>query len=156
MVLIVPCVSGYKIQIVYEKQESTVVGDKSIGVDIGLNNLASCVIDNGTKFIINGKPLKSINQYYNKKKSKLQSKLPSKQKTSRKINKLTDKRNKKIKDYMHKASNLFINKCSEIGVSKIVIGHNEGWKQEINIAKRNNQNFVSIPFNMFIEMISYK
>lgn len=127
-----------------------------LGIDIGLDNLASCVSNNGSCFIINGRPLKSINQYYNKRLAFLKSKLKDNKQISKQIRILTNKRNNKIKDYLHKASRMLINHVVSNDINTIIIGHNKCWKQEINIGKRNNQNFVSIPFNMFISMISYK
>ena len=131
-------------------------GNGIFGIDIGLDNLASCVSNNGSCFIINGRPLKSINQYYNKRLAFLKSKLKDNKHTSKQIRSLTNKRNNKIKDYLHKASRILVNHVVSNGINTIIIGHNKCWKQEINIGKRNNQNFVSIPFNVFISMISYK
>lgn len=126
-------------------------------IDLGLNNLATVTFSNNTHpLIINGKPLKSINQFYNKKKAELQSKLPKEQKTSNKIKQLTFKRNNKVNDYIHKASRILVNQLVSRDISQLIIGYNAGWKQEINIGKKNNQNFVPIPFLRFIEMIEYK
>lgn len=86
----------------------------------------------------------------------LKSKLKDNKHTSKQIRSLTNKRNNKIKDYLHKASRILVNHVVSNGINTIIIGHNKCWKQEINIGKRNNQNFVSIPFNVFISMISYK
>lgn len=69
---------------------------------------------------------------------------------------LTRKRNNKVKDYLHKASKEIINTCLEDNITTLIVGHNDGWKQESNLGKRNNQNFVSIPFDMFISMLRYK
>lgn len=80
-----------------------------LGIDIGLDNLASCVSNTGSCFIINGRPLKSINQYYNKKLAFLKSKLKDNKQISKQIRSLTDKRNNKIKDYLHKASRILVN-----------------------------------------------
>jgi putative transposase len=157
----------YKIEIIYiVKDIELIINDNYAGVDLGLNNLATIVMNNNLSksFIMNGKHLKSINQYYNKKLSKLKSELPNiiingekKQKSiSNKINKLTYKRNCKVNDYLHKASRLLVNKLKHNNISKIVIGNNKQWKTEINIGKKNNQNFVSIPHQKFIEMIKYK
>lgn len=153
----------YCIEIVYEKQEQNLIINNSYaGVDIGLNNLATIVTNDCKSFIINGKPLKSSNQYYNKKLSNLKSKLPFfknskiQVKYSNKIKKLTNKRNNKIKDYLHKASAKVVNTLRQANISKIVIGQNKDWKQSINIGKKTNQNFVSIPHANYINMISYK
>ena len=106
--------------------------------------------------VINGRPLKSINQFYNKQKALFQSKLPKGIKSSKKITKLGFKRELKINDYLHKSSHYLINYCLENDLNTIIIGYNEGWKHEINIGKRNNQNFVNIPFEKLITMIEYK
>jgi putative transposase len=111
--------------------------------------------DGQNPIIINGKPLKSINQFYNKRKAQFQSKLKN-NKTSKKINKLSNKRNNKINDYLHKSSRFLVNQLVSKNISKLIIGYNKQWKQDINIGKRNNQNFVNIPFYKFIFMLKYK
>jgi putative transposase len=99
--------------------------------------------------------LKSINQYFNKEKSRLQSFIGD-QGTSRRITRLTNKRNKKVSDYLHKASRYIINLCCRKDIGKIIIGKNKQWKSGIEIGRVNNQNFVSIPHAQFIQMIEYK
>ena len=157
----IPSNKHYIAEVVYTQEPivcETLDKNKVIGIDVGLNNLAAIAGDIEPT-IINGKPLKAINQYYNKKKAQLQSKLPrSNQKfqSSHAINRLTDKRNNKVNDYLHKASRKVIDLCLANDVSRIVIGKNENWKQELNLGKRNNQQFTQIPFARFIDMISYK
>lgn len=157
-VRIVPKNNQYVIEVLYNVTECNHGLNKNnkIGIDLGLNNLAAITDTNGNMNLISGKPLKSINQYYNKKKAKLQSKLTGNKKSSNKIIKLTNKRNNKIKDYLHKASRKVIELCLTNNVGTIIIGKNINWKQNVNIGKKNNQNFVNIPFNSFIEMIQYK
>lgn len=143
-----------KIEIVYEKQLKLINydNDNSIGIDIGLNNLAAITSnEQNLSWLINGRPLKSINQYYNKKLALLKSKTATKQ-----IQLLNKKRKLKIDNYLHWASRKVINLCIENEISKIIIGKNDNWKQNINLGKRNNQNFVQIPFAKFIQMIQYK
>jgi putative transposase len=111
--------------------------------------------------IINGKPLKSINQHYNKQKAHLQSILETtnkhtNQKSSKRIQSITNNRNNKIKDFLHKASRYIVNHAVSNQINTIVIGYNKGWKQEINIGSKNNQNFVSIPFHTFLTQLQYK
>lgn len=154
-VRLVPRNDFYSVEVVYNKKENTSEGDKYIGIDLGINNLAT-IAGEVKPTIINGKPLKSVNQYYNKKKAKMQSKLPKNNKNSKQITKLTNKRNKKVDDYLHKASRKIIDICLANQVGNIVIGKNKGWKQNINIGKKNNQTFTSIPFSRFIHMIEYK
>jgi len=157
-VRIVPKNSSFTIEIVYEKQEEQLkTAGLTASIDLGVNNLATVAFsDFKTPISINGKPLKSINQYYNKTKAILQSKLKDERKNTNRITKLTNKRNNKITDYMHKASRTLVNQLVSRDVSKLIIGYNQNWKQDINIGKRNNQNFVQIPFEKFISMIEYK
>ncbi|KFZ25617.1 MAG: putative transposase [Candidatus Izimaplasma bacterium HR2] len=157
-VRIVPRYDHYVIEVIYNKEieDYELNQDNILGIDIGVNNLASISTTIGYTFIINGKPLKSINQYYNKVKSNLQSKLERNRFKSNRINKLTNKRNNKVNDYLHKSSRYIIDYCLTHNIGKIVIGNNKNWKQNIKIGKRNNQNFVAIPFVKFIDMIKYK
>lgn len=131
----------------------------SIGIDLGVNNLAACADNQGSKpFLINGRPLKAINQYYNKEKARYQSVLEKMngKKRSKRLEGMTKKRNRKIKDYLHKASRYLIDYCKEQGITQIIIGKNKGWKTGSDLGKRVNQNFVGIPFGQFIEMVLYK
>jgi putative transposase len=150
----------YKINIIYDYKEKELKTNNNnyCSIDLGIDNLMTVTSNKkGIKpIVVNGRPLKSINQYYNKKKSKLQSKLPEKTYKSNRINRLTEKRYRKVNDYLHKSSKKIIDFCLENGLNTIVIGYNEFWKQEVNIGKRNNQNFVSIPFNRLVSMIEYK
>ena len=116
---------------------------------LGLNNLATVTSNSFNPFIINGKPLKSINQYSNKMIAKCQSLLPDKQYSSNKINFLRYKREMKVNDYLSKSAKYLVNYLVSQSIDVLVIGTNAGWKQNINIGKRNNQNFTSIPFYKF-------
>lgn len=159
-VRIIPQSSCYVIEVVYEKEEMQQINnDNYLSIDLGLNNLMTCYdTKNNKSFIINGKPVKSINQYYNKKKTELQSNLIKNHNkyTSNRLNNLTLKRNNKITDYLHKSSRFIVNYCVENDIANIVIGYNKEWKQDINIGKRNNQNFVNIPHQKLIYMLEYK
>ena len=151
-----------KINIIYEDREvlrNEYDLNSTIGIDLGINNL--CAITSNDKsfsYIINGIPLKSLNQFYNKKLAELKSQLEkcNNKKSSKAIQKLNQKRNNKIKHYLNCCSKQLINLCIKNKVEKIIIGHNKGWKQECNIGKTNNQNFVQIPFNQLINQIQYK
>lgn len=133
--------------------------NRYIGIDIGVNNLATVCNNVGmSAFIINGKPLKSINQFYNKKKSRYQkvcNQMNGKFYSNR-IDKLIEKRNLKVEDYLHKSSRKIIEFCIKNEINTIVIGKNDEWKQNSKLSKRVNQNFVQIPFARLIEMIQYK
>ena len=158
-VRIIPQLSSYYIEIVYEKLEiESSVNNNYAFIDLGLNNLAA-LTSNKLGFIptlICGKALKSGNQKYNKTLAKLKSELPTNQKTSKKIQGLTLKRNCKVDHYLHTASRYIVNLLVSQKISLLVIGQNEGWKQNINIGDRNNQNFVYIPHTRFINQLTYK
>ncbi len=158
-VRVVPNSGCYVVEIVYEVPNAEQCDNGVIAsIDIGLNNLATVSSNdpNFTPFIVCGKAIKSYNQWYNKLKSKLQSFLPETLYTSKKIEALTRKRNNKMDYYIHTASRFIVNKLVERGVSHLIIGKNEGWKQNIKIGKRNNQHFVSIPHSAFINKLIYK
>lgn len=131
----------------------------TMGIDLGVENLMTICFDSErTPVIINGRPLKSINQYYNKKKASLQEKSKKGNQLHRThaIDRLDQKRAHKIKDYLHKASRRVIDLARKENAGLIVIGNNKGWKQEVTLGKRTNQNFVSIPYRILIDMICYK
>lgn len=157
---VIPKIGQYVIEIVYEKpEESTVINSNAVAaIDIGVDNLAAST-SNQKGFIpilINGRPLKSLNQFYNKKKAKLQSLLIPSQKTSNTIRLLTANRNNKINSYLHQASRWIIDDLVSRGIGKLIIGKNPLWKQDVNNGKKNNQSFVSIPHARFVEMLTYK
>ena len=156
-VKVVPKNGYYELHVVYEVEDAKpVVSENYAAIDLGLNNLATVVTTNSSPFIINGKPLKSINHHWNKRKAKHQSKLRKGVRTSKKIKSETNKRNRRVNDYLHKASRALVNEFVKQSISKVVIGYNDGWKENINLGKRNNQNFVQIPYNRFIKMVIYK
>jgi putative transposase len=149
---------GYEVKTYIQRFNGNVAS-----LDLGQNNLATLAFTNTKPIIINGKPLKSINQFYNKEKATLQARQDeaintglTKNKTTQRMERLTRNRNNKIKDYLHKASRLVVNQLVSKNISVLIIGYNKGWKQDINIGKRNNQNFVSIPFLQFVDMLVYK
>ena len=125
-------------------------------IDLGLNNIVALSSNVCNSILYNGRPLKSINRYYNKHKAELQSKLVRNKYTSKRINRLTFRRNNKIKDYMHKLSSAIIQYMEANTLNTLIVGKNDGWKTNICIGRINNQNFVSIPYNMLIQMLEYK
>ena len=157
-VRLIPKGSHIVVEVLYkvEDVESLADNERYASIDLGLNNLATVSSNVIKPFLINGKPLKSINQYYNKKLANLKSKLRNEKKTSKRIKNLTDKRGNKIKDYLHKSSTILVNQLVSNDINTLVIGNNKCWKQDINIGKRNNQNFVQIPHAVFIKMLEYK
>lgn len=126
-------------------------------IDIGLNNLAAVSSNVFKPFLVNGKPLKSINQFFNKYRAIENKKIDKGLKTSRdKLYQLSLKRKNKLSDYLHKASRYIVNHLAANNIDTLVIGKNIGWKQDINIGRINNQNFVQIPFENFISQLVYK
>lgn len=149
-----------EIEVVYiiSLQEPKQDNNKYLGIDIGVDNLATCVTsDNSQDFIVNGRPLKSMNQYYNKKSSNVKSilKLRNNKHYSNQLDNLTCKRNNKVNDYLHKASRYIVNYCTSHNINTIIIGTNKQWKQKCNIGK-NNQTFIQIPFAKLVDQIMYK
>lgn len=132
---------------------------KYAGIDIGVDNFISMVTNDGVfPLIVNGRIPKSINQYYNKKLAYLKSlcKQINGNNSSNRIRQLTAKRNRKIDDYLHKASRIIVDRCAAHGISAIVIGKNKNWKQSSKLSKKVNQNFIQLPFARLIQMIEYK
>lgn len=134
---------------------------KNIGsIDLGVDNFVTFVDSLGNKpIIINGKGLKSCNKYYNELVAKEKSKLDlnkNKNKYSHKLYSITNKRNDKIKYFMHMTSTYIVNTCLDLDINTIIVGKNDSWKQKSNIGKVNNQTFVQIPYQLFINDLKYK
>lgn len=160
-VRVVPKSNCYKVEIVYHKPEPKLkeYNGRCASIDLGVNNLATVTSNVAEPFIINGRPLKSMNQFFNKKKAELQAearKIGSKSHNRRKIETLCYKRNNKVNDYLHKASRLIVNHLVSLNINTLVVGCNKGWKQETNMRKKNNQNFCSIPHTRFVDLLEYK
>ncbi len=160
-VRIIPLGINYKIEIVYEKEELDLGLNKEhiLSIDLGLNNLITAVNNNGCNpFIIKGGIVKSINQYYNKQLAYLRSIENKKGNFSdtRRIQKLHLIRNNKMNPIFHRISKNVIDYCIQSNIGTIVVGYNHGWKQKINIGKKNNQNFVQIPLLKLVRQIEYK
>ena len=156
-VRIIPQATCFVVEVIYERKEVDLGLDKDnfLSVDLGLNNLCSCVSNVVNPFIINGKVMKSVNQWYNKTKAELMSYVGD-EGTSNRIRKITLFRNCWIEDKLHKISRYVVDFCKFHNIGTIVIGLNKEWKNKINIGKRNNQHFVSIPHSKLIDKIIYK
>ncbi len=142
----------YEIEIPDKKQSTNVAG-----VDLGVNNLIASVSNKAKPVIVKGGKLKSINQWFNKEKARLQS-IYKRQDVEygSKLSELLNKHYKQVQDHLHQSSRAFIDHCISNGIDTIVIGYNEGWKQKSGMGKVNNQNFVTIPFLNLVNKISYK
>ena len=157
-VRIVPNATCYVVEVIYEKKEQNLELNKNnaLSIDLGLNNLCSCISNVGiVPFIINGKIMKSFNQWYNKKMAKFMGYIGDRG-TSRKLKWLNNRRNFWIEDKIHKISRYIVNFCKDSNIGSIIIGLNKGWKQGINLGKKTNQKFVEIPFSRLIDKITYK
>ena len=164
---IIPQYEGkqFSIEFIYEsnKQLRKAEGDGYMSIDLGVSNLASCTIfSNGDaqQFIIDGRRLKNINHYYNKKATMLKSvyaknKNISSSNTKRMI-RLMNGRYNRINDYFNRVVKILVNKCLDNGVTTLVIGYNKGQKQGISIGKVNNQNMVMIPFYKLRQKLQYQ
>lgn len=151
------CVYVMEIVSEVEVPDTPIGNERIVGIDLGVNNLATTSNNIGEQpFIINGRGLKSINQFYNKRRSELQSKLPKGQFWSKQLEQITFKRFNKVKNYMHHASHYIVKWCVRHKIDTIVIGHNDEWKQSLKMSKINAQNFVDIPYNMLIMQLKYK
>ncbi len=131
-----------------EPEPADVDASKAMAVDLGLDNLAACVTTTGVSFVIDGKKLKSINQWYNKQNARLQS-IKDKQGIkglTQRQGRLLLQRNNKVRDYLNKVARMMIHYCLQNRIGTLIVGVNLGWKQGINLGSRNNQNFVQIPF----------
>lgn len=160
-VRIIPRHSVLHLEVVYTVSIPDTYLDRTrvIGIDIGVNNLATVANNCGLPaFAINGRPVKSMNQFYNKRKAYLQQILETAnhRHTSKRIIRLSERRNRKVSDYLHKASRSIVKFCVSNNIGTIVIGQNKFWKQQCHLGRKTNQNFVQIPFAHLIQMIQYK
>jgi putative transposase len=159
-VRVVPKGVGYALEIVYNKKinPKTLNKDRIIAIDLGVRNLVTVVNNNGlTPFVIKGGVVKSINQYYNKDRARIQSMYDRQGiRAGKRMHRLINKRNKKLYDYFHKISKQLLEFCVRNDIGRIVIGYNPDWKQKCQIGKRNTQNFVTIPYYTLVHQLIYK
>ena len=149
----------FEIQYTYEVEEvqRELNENNALGIDLGIDNFCTCVTNAGVSFIIDGRKLKSINQYYNKTNAKLQS-IKDKQKIERitlRQKRITRKRNNRINNYLSKAARIIVNYCLNNDIGKLVVGYNEDFQRNSNIGSINNQNFVSIPYGKLRDKLIY-
>jgi putative transposase len=117
---------------------------KVLGVDHGMNNWLTCVSNIGTSFIVDGLHLKSLNQGYNKRVAKLMSGKPNGF-WSKRLEGLTEKRNRQMRDAVNKAARIVVGHCIENSIGTLVFGWNKGQKDGASMGKKTNQKFVQIP-----------
>ena len=150
----------FEIQYIYEAEyiQRNLNPNNALALDLGVNNLVTAVSNSGKSFIIDGKRLKSINQWFNKKNARLQS-IKDKQHfgkvTTNRQKVIARDRNNKVNDYMNKAARIIINYCIENDIGTLVVGYNETFQRESRLGKNNNQNFVNIPFGRLLKKFEY-
>jgi IS605 OrfB family transposase len=149
----------YVVEVIYERDPLPAVVSLSLyaGIDVGLNNLA-LLTSNKVGFrprLVNGRPVKSINQFYIKRRAELQKWLGT-MGTSRRLERITTTRTRRIDHYLHTASRRIIDLLMAEGIGTLCIGKNPLWKQQVRMGTRANHNFVQVPFARFIEMLTYK
>ena len=151
----------------YSKEAKPLIKEEDIknvmAIDLGVNNLATCVSNNSMQpTIINGKALKSMNQYYNKLRAKFYSDLrlnknPNEGKfTSKRLEYVDMKRHFKVKDFLHKASKQVVDLAIANNIDKVIVGYNSSWKEDVKMQKDDKQTFINIPFSTFLDMLEYK
>ena len=157
----IPRGSCYVLEVVYNQAEESADVDPLLiaAIDLGVNQLAA-ITSAKPGFqprLVNGRPLKKLNHYYNQQRAQIQSELAKeKRKTSKKLDQIATKRNRRVNAYLHTASRRIIDLLIEEGIGSLVIGKNPLWKQEVDMGRRNNQQFVQIPHARFINLLTYK
>ena len=150
----------FEIQYTYETEciQRNLNQNNALALDLGVNNLVTAVSSEGRSFIIDGRKLKSINQWFNKENARLQSikdRQGNKRRTTNRQKILADKRNRQVNDYMSKTAKKIIDYCIAHNIGTLVIGYNETFQRNFDIGKQNNQNFVNIPFGKLRSKLEY-
>lgn len=149
----------FEIQYTYEVQEEEIKLDinNALAIDLGVNNLCTCVTNIGKSFIVDGRKLKSINQFFNKQNARLQS-IKDKQNIKRQTEQqflISRKRKNRVDDYINKTCRYIINYCLSNDIGTLVIGYNQSFQSKVNLGKRNNQIFTQLPFGKIREKLEY-
>lgn len=150
----------FEIQYIYEAEniQRNLNTNNALALDLGINNLVTAVSNSGKSFIIDGRKLKSINQWFNKENARLQS-VKDKQhfgkKTTNRQKVLARDRNNKVNDYMNKTARKVVDYCIANDIGTLVVGYNETFQRNSNIGKQNNQNFVNIPYGQLRDKLAY-
>ena len=149
----------FEIQYTYEIQEENIElnTNNALAIDLGVNNLCTCVTNTGKSFIIDGKKLKSINQFFNKQKARLQS-IKDKQNIKRQTKQqylISNKRKNIVDDYVNKTCRYIINYCLSNDIGTLVVGYSSSFQNKTNLGKRNNQVFTQLPFGKIREKLEY-
>ena len=145
----------FEIQYIYEtvNVQRNLNTNNVLALDLGINNLVTAVSSMGKSFILDGRRLKSINQWFHKENARLQS-IKDQQgfgkKTTNRQKAIARDRNNKVNDYLNKAAHKVINYCISNDIGTLVVGYNETFQRKSHMGKQNNQNFVNIPLRIRI------
>lgn len=157
---IIPCGNSYKVLVMYKVEAKDVGLDKKrvLGIDLGVNNLATIVDNTGERrpIVIKGGRIKSENQWWNKNMAELKACLPNGKGSTRKTQLISLRRTNRVNDALHKTSHFIIDYCLKNNIGTIVVGKNKGWKKESKLSSFVNQKFVEIPHARLIDQINYK
>lgn len=118
--------------------------EKALSIDPGLDNWLTCVTTEGQSFIIDGRHLKSLNQWYNKRVANIKESKPQSF-WCKLLDRATGKRNRQMRDAVNKAARMVLNHCLERGIGTVVFGWNQGQKTRSNMGRKGNQKFVQVP-----------
>ena len=144
----------FEVHYSYELEETPKINNKTkaLAIDVGIDNFATCVTSDGDSFIIDGRKIKSYNQWYNKYVTYLE-KIKGKQKLdrsyTRKQSLVTKKRNNRLDDYISKAAKYIVTYCLKNSIYQIVIGYDPALQQNAKLGKKSNQTFTQLPFGQF-------
>ena len=149
----------FEIQYTYEIQEENIQlnTNNALAIDLGINNLCTCITNTGKSFIVDGRKLKSINQFFNKQNAKLQS-IKDKQNIKRQTKQqylISRKRKNRVDDYINKTCRYIINYCIVNDIGALVIGYNQSFQNKTNLGRKNNQIFTQLPFGKIREKLEY-
>jgi len=156
--------NAYVVEVVYDNGQDEVGhvdNGRYASIDLGVSNFATVTsnVKGFQPFVVDGRHIKSVNRYYNKELSYYRSVLDTRnkgRKVSNRIYRLTEKRNNRMNDFVHKASRMIVNQLVSYDIRTLIVGYNKGWKQDISIGRRNNQTFVQIPYERFLKVLAYK
>ena len=153
----------FELRLVFEQKSKPKLKERNVvaAIDLGVNNLVAITTNKGQSLLVKDKSLKSINQFANKEIARIQSaqtilKPNNKVVSSKQLMKVYQKRNRRIEHFIYCTASIVLKFCLENNISKLVIGKNKDWKQDVKLKKKNKQNFIQIPFNSLISKIKEK
>lgn len=155
----------YVLEVVYEVKDKELLPDngRHASIDLGVRVLAAVIFNTGDRpELISGRPLLDTNAFWQKETAKLKSTIAKGDKekeeyaSSKRIRRMNRKRQNKVNDYLHRTTRYIANQAASKEISKVFVGHNKEWKQEVNMGKQNNQQFVLLPHSRFVDMLRYK